>query len=125
MTPKPPTLPGFVVSATLRRVRERGRIVQQLMDSMETGGDLLDARLGGIRQPTLIVWGSEDRVVPIAVGEEMHREIAGSVFESVTGCGHLAPAECAGPVAQATIEFLKAQPAMAAGEHVLAGTPPR
>lgn len=121
MTPKPPTLPGFVVNATLRRVRERGRIVQQLMDSMETGADLLDARLGQIRQPTLIVWGSEDRLIPMAVGEAMHREIAGSVFESVEGCGHLAPAQCSWPVAMGTIEFLKAQPAMVGGERVVVG----
>jgi pimeloyl-ACP methyl ester carboxylesterase len=121
MTPDPPTLPGFVVSATLRRVRERGYIVQQLMDSMETGADLLDARLGAIRQPTLIVWGAEDKLIPIAVGEAMHREIAGSFFESVTGCGHLAPAQCAGPVAEGTIEFLKAVPAMVGGERVVQG----
>jgi pimeloyl-ACP methyl ester carboxylesterase len=121
MTPDPPALPGFVVSATLRRVRERGYIVQQLMDSMETGADLLDARLGAIRQPTLIVWGAEDKLIPIAVGEAMHREIAGSFFESVTGCGHLAPAQCAGPVAEGTIEFLKAVPAMVGGERVVQG----
>jgi pimeloyl-ACP methyl ester carboxylesterase len=121
VTPDPPTLPGFVVRATLRKVKTRARIVQELMDSMETGRDLLDARVGGIRQPTLIVWGTEDRVVPISVGEEMHREIAGSVFESVPGCGHLAPAECSGPVAEGTVEFLKAEPAMVGGERVLAG----
>jgi pimeloyl-ACP methyl ester carboxylesterase len=121
MTPHPPTLPGFVVSATLRKVRRVGPIVQQLMDSMETGGDLLDARLGSIRQPTLIVWGSEDRLIPIAVGEAMHRAIPGSVFESVTGCGHLAPSQCSGQVAEGTIEFLKAQPAMVGGERVVVG----
>jgi pimeloyl-ACP methyl ester carboxylesterase len=123
MTPNPPTLPGFVVNATLRRVSERGRIVQQLMDSMETGSDLLDARLAGIRQPTLIVWGTEDKVIPIAIGETMHRAIPGSVFESVPGCGHLAPAECSRQVLAGTIQFLKAQPPIVGGESVLAGPP--
>jgi hypothetical protein len=39
------------------------------------------------------------------------------------GCGHLAPIECAEPVAAGTIEFLKAQPAMRGGERMLASKP--
>jgi pimeloyl-ACP methyl ester carboxylesterase len=87
---------------------------------MESGNDLLDARLPGITQPTLILWGTEDKLIPMAVGETMHRDIPGSVFEGVVGCGHLAPIECPEPMATGTIEFLKAQPAMRGGERMLA-----
>lgn len=124
LSPHPATFPPFVVRATLRRIAHDGKIVQQSMDSMEAGGDLLDMRLGGIAQPTLILWGTEDKLLPIAVGEEMHGKIPGSVFESVEGCGHLAPAECPGPVLAGTIQFLKAQPPMRGGERMLPGTAP-
>jgi pimeloyl-ACP methyl ester carboxylesterase len=77
------------------------------MDSMLAGADLLDARLSQIAKPTLILWGAEDKLIPIEVGETMHRDIPGSVFEVVPGCGHLAPAECPKPVLAATITFLK------------------
>ena len=110
LTPKPPVLPDWIVRATLRRVKSRGPIVQRTMDSMESGADVLDARLVNLRQPTLIVWGELDTVIPISVGEAMHRDIPNSVFESVPGCGHLAPSECPKPVLAATIAFLKAQP---------------
>ncbi len=121
LMPHPRTLPGFVARATLRRLKSNGRIVQQTMDSMLSGQDLLDARIGSITQPTLIVWGAEDRLIPISVGEAMHREIPNSVFEGVAGCGHLAPSQCPKPVLAGTIQFLKAQPPMHGGELMLAG----
>ena len=119
LSPHPATLPPFVVQATLRRLASRGKIVQQSMDSMESGRDLMDTRLQGITQPTLILWGTEDKLIPMTVGETMHRNISGSVFEGVVGCGHLAPLECPKTVAAGTIEFLKAEPAMRGGERML------
>jgi pimeloyl-ACP methyl ester carboxylesterase len=106
LSPHPAPFPSFVVRATLRRIARNGRIVQQSMDSMESGRDLLDTRLAAITQPTLIVWGAEDNLIPIAVGETMHRDISSSVFEAVPGCGHLAPSECPKPVLAATLQFL-------------------
>ena len=121
LTPHPVTPPAFVVRAILRKFVENGKIIQKSLDSMESGADLLDSRLGNITQPTLIVWGSEDKLIPMSVGETIHRGIPNSVFEGVTGCGHLAPAECSKPVLAATIEFLKAQPPMRGGEQMLPG----
>jgi pimeloyl-ACP methyl ester carboxylesterase len=123
LIPKPPTLPPFAVRATLRKIAHDGKIIQQNLDSMEAGSDLLDGRLRGITQPTLILWGTEDKLIPIAVGEEMQHEIPGSVFEAVQGCGHLAPQECPRPVLAGTIPFLKAQPPMRGSESMLPETP--
>jgi pimeloyl-ACP methyl ester carboxylesterase len=110
LSPHPKTLPGYVVRATLRRIAQASTIVQATMDSMESGNDLLDTRLRDISQPTLLIWGAEDRLIPIAIGETMHRDIPRSVFASISGCGHLAPGECPQPVVAATIQFLKANP---------------
>ena len=121
LTPHPATPPPFVVRAILRKFVENGKIIQKSLDSMESGADLLDSRLGNITQPTLIVWGTEDKLIPMSVGETMHRLIPNSVFEGVTGCGHLAPAQCSKPVLAATIQFLKAQPPMRGGEQMLPG----
>ena len=121
LMPHPRTLPGFVARATLRRVKSNGRIVQQSMDSMDTGAGLLDTRLSEIRQPTLVMWGMADILIPPAVGETMHREIPHSVFEGIVGCGHLAPSQCPRPVLEGTVQFLKADPPMQGGELMLAG----
>lgn len=121
LTPRPPTLPDFVQRATLRKLARNGKIVQATMNSMESGGDLLDARLANITQPTLIIWGAEDKLIPIGVGEAMHRDIPNSVFEGVVGCGHLAPMECPKAVLAGTIQFLTAHPPMQGGEYMLPG----
>jgi pimeloyl-ACP methyl ester carboxylesterase len=64
----------------------------------------------------LIVWGSEDELIPPSVGEKIHRSVPQSVLDIIDGCGHLAPAECARPVTAGTVEFLKAEPPMQGGE---------
>jgi pimeloyl-ACP methyl ester carboxylesterase len=122
LSPKPINLPAFAVRATLRKIKQQGPIVQQSLDSMETAVDILDKRLASLQQPTLVMWGTEDKLIPISVGETMHHDIPNSVFESVTGCGHLAPSECPHPVLAGTIEFLKSQPPMQGGEKTLPGT---
>ena len=50
-----------------------------------------DAHL--IRQPTLIVWGEDDTVVPIADGYTLQRSISDSRFVVLRDCGHLAQEE--------------------------------
>ena len=46
--------------------------------------DLLD----GVRVPTLVVWGAEDRVVPNSVGEAYRRAIAGAKLVTIAGANH-------------------------------------
>ena len=122
LSPQPRILPGFVIRATLRKLHRNGWIIQRTMDSIFTFKDALDGRIEAIRQPTLVVWGSEDHLIPLAVGEATHRDIAGSDLVIIQGCGHLAPGECPKPVLASTIQFLKAQPPMQGGEESLPGT---
>ena len=46
-----------------------------------------DAHL--IRQPTLIVWGEEDTVIPVRHGYKLHDEILNSRFVILRDCGHV------------------------------------
>ena len=45
-----------------------------------------------VRTPTLIVWGEEDRLFPVAWSQRLAAEIAGAKTVVVPACGH-APAE--------------------------------
>ena len=83
---------------------------------MITGRDLLDFRLHNISQPMLIVWGSKDVLIPLSAGEAIHERVPQSVLNVVEGCGHLAPAECARPVTESTVDFLRSEPPMQGGE---------
>jgi pimeloyl-ACP methyl ester carboxylesterase len=49
------------------------------------------AQLPGIRVPTLLVAGSDDRTAPASVMERMAAKIPGAEFVTLAGCGHLGP----------------------------------
>jgi pimeloyl-ACP methyl ester carboxylesterase len=46
------------------------------------------SRYGAIAVPTLIVWGKEDPLIDIRLGERLHAEIPGSRLVVIAGCGH-------------------------------------
>ena len=114
LTPKPMSLPPFVQRAALRRLAENAPIIDRSVNSMTSGHDLLDFELGHIHQPTLIVWGKQDRLIPLSVGQTMQRDIPGASLFVLDGCGHLAPQDCAKPIVKETVEWLKADPVPAA-----------
>ncbi len=46
-------------------------------------------RLGQMDVPILIVWGREDKAIPLRCGEEMHRILKGSRLEIIDHAGHV------------------------------------
>jgi len=46
-------------------------------------------RVATIRQPTLILWGAQDRLIPPATAREFQRRIAGSTLRLFDGVGHV------------------------------------
>ncbi len=110
LSPQPHPLPSYVSRAAVRKLQANAWVIDRSVTSMEAGKDLMDFRLHQITQPTLIVWGKLDQLIPLSVGEFMHRRIPGSSLVVVDGCGHLAPGECAHPVLQATVSFLNSSP---------------
>jgi len=108
-----PHIPMPVQTDILRLVRRNGWIVQRSMNSMLTGADLLDGKLGALKMPVLISWGREDQLTPVSVAFSFHAQIPQSVLEIYDGCGHLAPRECSDRVGPNSLAFLKADPPLA------------
>jgi len=121
LTPNPKPIPPFVARDLVRRIQGNIWVLKRSLRSMMRGRDSMDFRLGSIRQPTLVVWGKQDELIPLAAGETIHRGIAGSSLLVVDGCGHLTPAECSKVSMAATVEFLRAEPAIVGGERVVDG----
>ena len=78
-----------------------GYTVRSLLGNPSIGMERLDARLGSIKMPTLVVWGKQDKLLPIASGERYAAGIAGAKLVSFDKCGHVPPIE-------KTEEFLSA-----------------
>jgi pimeloyl-ACP methyl ester carboxylesterase len=47
------------------------------------------SRLNAVAAPTLIIWGSDDRFVPVAAGQALHRMIPNSRLSILAQAGHL------------------------------------
>lgn len=111
LIPHPRPLPGFLAMAMLRRGDHVGWVVRRSVQSMMTGEDLVDGKLGALTMPVLIGWGDQDKLIPLSVGYRLHQEIMQSVLDVYDGCGHLAPQDCVSQVGPSVVEFLNAQPA--------------
>jgi pimeloyl-ACP methyl ester carboxylesterase len=119
LSPDPHALPDFVTRDVLRKFARDGWVIQRSMASMVGGHDLLDFRLHTLDRPTLVVWGEKDDLIPLATGERIHELIPNSALRVVEGCGHMAPLECAKPVVDSTVEFLRAEPPIEGGEKTV------
>ena len=64
------------------------------------------ADLGTIRTPTLVLAGSEDRLIPPDHTRGLADEIVGAMFEWVQGAGHIGPMQKPATVAAAVARFL-------------------
>lgn len=83
-----------------------GYTVSRIVDSIERGEDLLDARLREIKQPTLVVWGRQDRLIPLRFGERLKKSVSGARLIVLDGCGHEPQVECAAALEPVLESFL-------------------
>jgi pimeloyl-ACP methyl ester carboxylesterase len=85
-----------------------GYTVRSLLANPALGAERLDDRLTNIKVPTLVTWGKQDKLLPMASGERFASGIAGAKLVSFEKCGHVPPIE-------KTEEFLAAVTAFLGG----------
>ena len=112
-------LPESVRRAAVRNMSETSEVVGKNLAAMRST-PTLEGVLPTLPEPLLIVWGSTDRLIPLAVGQQMHALVPRSELDIVEGCGHLAPSLCAARVAPAVADFLKSNPAPQGNVRTLA-----
>jgi len=64
------------------------------------------ARIARISKPTLILWGSRDRLIPPNNGDRLHRDIAGSQLLVFPALGHVPQEEDPAATVAAALRFL-------------------
>ncbi len=107
----PALLTPAVIERANRNRRRPGLIgpllaAQHALSLWESGFAL---RIGTVMHPTLVIWGEEDRVFPIIVGEELHRTIGGSEFIRIPHAGHLPQWERPDLVNRSLIAYIQHQ----------------
>lgn len=99
-------LPDFILRDMLRRSRRKAWVTRRSMRSMLAGSDLLDRKLGRVGMPVLLVWGTNDRIVPFSLAARMREEMPQARLVALEGCGHLAIIECREEAMAAIVSFL-------------------
>jgi pimeloyl-ACP methyl ester carboxylesterase len=120
-------LPRRLVEASVRNVYgQPQRVTPELVDryfelTLRAGnrkalGQRMEQRLWGdqdkiktIRQPTLVLWGAQDQLIPLENAEKFAVDIAGSRLVVFDGLGHVPQEEDAAATVKAVKEFLDAK----------------
>ena len=74
--------------------------------NMGNGDDEIH-RVGQEDVPILIVWGREDKAVPVRCGQEMHCILKGSRLEIIDAAGHVPSYERAEVFDELAVDFLR------------------
>jgi pimeloyl-ACP methyl ester carboxylesterase len=83
-----------------------GYTVQRFLDSITHNEDVIEERLSAIKHPTLIIWGREDALTSLAMGERFKKDIPGSELLIIEKCGHVPQIEKATEFNAALMKFL-------------------
>ena len=78
-----------------------GYTIRSLLSNPALRSEGMDNRLANIKVPTLVVWGKQDSLLPIAAAERYATGISGARLASFDKCGHV-------PAIEKTEEFLSA-----------------
>ena len=95
-----------VYAGPLRSPEARHTLIRTAREIIPRDVDAFVQSYASIELPTLIVWGRDDPVVPLEVGDKLHRAIRGSKLVVIGECGHLPHEERPAEVVKLTCAFL-------------------
>ena len=91
---------------TARVTTGDGYTINSIIESIKRKEDFLDTRLGEIKKPTLIIWGKQDGLLPVADATTFNKGIAASELVIFDPCGHVPQVEKASDFNAAVLKFL-------------------
>jgi pimeloyl-ACP methyl ester carboxylesterase len=70
-------------------------------------GDMSSEELGEITQPVLMIWGKEDKVIPVKTGYRLKRDLPNAELIVYEKCGHLVMEEKPKEITSEIIRFIE------------------
>lgn len=84
-----------------------GYTINAFIDSIMRGEDYIDDKVKTIKAPTLVIWGREDGLTPLGMGEAFAQDIPGAQKVIIEKCGHVAQLEKPAEFNAALLKFLE------------------
>jgi pimeloyl-ACP methyl ester carboxylesterase len=94
------------MAITARLAAGDGYTINSITESIIRGEDFIDDIVKTIKRPTLIVWGRQDGLLPLADGERLNKDIAGSKLIVFDQCAHVPNVEKPAEFNAAVLKFL-------------------
>lgn len=91
---------------TARVTAGDGGTINSLIESIKRREDMLNDRLSEIKKPTLVIWGKQDGLLPVADAYTFNKGIAGSELQVFDQCGHAPQFEKAADFNKVVLAFL-------------------
>jgi pimeloyl-ACP methyl ester carboxylesterase len=86
--------------------RGDGATIRSVLETLASPAEKIDAALPRLRVPTLVLWGENDAITPLAMAHAFQRLIPASQLRTLPKCGHLPPLEQVEPFVEAVTAFL-------------------
>ncbi|MES2582881.1 MAG: alpha/beta fold hydrolase [Pseudomonadota bacterium] len=103
---KQPFLPYPILQATEQAALRNADSNMRLWNAQLKDRYLLDGRINGLQQPTLVLWGGQDQVFDASGAELLRSRLNNPRIDVLPGVGHLPMMEAPGHTAQAYAGFL-------------------
>lgn len=102
---------AFIETAFANKLKKGdGYTINAFIDSVMRGDDYIDDKVKNIKAPTLVIWGREDGLTPLAMGEAFARDISGAQKLIIEKCGHVPQLEKAMEFNAGLLKFLEGGP---------------
>ncbi|PYS24396.1 MAG: alpha/beta hydrolase [Acidobacteria bacterium] len=67
----------------------RYALLQTAKQAIPKNIDQITAQYKNLSVPTLIIWGLDDRIIPLKIGGRLHLDLSHSTLELIDRCGHV------------------------------------
>jgi pimeloyl-ACP methyl ester carboxylesterase len=91
-SPSSPLVPDFILDDLVRRApgSPLARILASPVEEF-----LLDGKLGEIQAPVTLLWGADDKILPVSYAARVASQLPSARTLTIRGCGHIPQRECA------------------------------
>lgn len=94
LSPRSARVPDFVLDDLVRRAPTSP--LARLMTGPASAADAwsIDDRLGALETPVALIWGADDRLMPLAYAEQSRAALPDATLDVIPECGHVPQREC-------------------------------
>lgn len=100
---KPPFIPRPILNVMARERIKNVELEKKIFKEIKA--DSAEKRIAGLKTPTLIVWGDEDRAINVKTADILHKLLPNSQVVIMKGIGHLPMIEAPRAAARDYLKF--------------------